>query len=327
MDEPRESWAPTGDFASAMARANLAAAVPGLTDTITVMSGNDGAVDYTPLAGVLSIMQTHSWPNSTALMQDAYAAGKPNWFYNTGGDLRMVYGFFQYKYGRGNGAWEWHLDWMDAQMFDPWPYSPFNNQWRYWYPSPNGPVPTIDYELASQGISDYRYLATLDRLVTEANASGDPEMVDRATAAQALLTAVRNDTPAFTVDNGYIAQHFAGLSSTAQAEVAIENYRQQVADMIGVMLGPRCPTPSRSPSAPPILAASPPAERPPSPPRPPTPGSPRPSLGPGMTVAPAAASLPPRRSPIPPTRRTPTPRTATKRSPCRPPVPRADQMS
>ncbi len=97
-------------------------------------------------------------------------------------------------------------------------------------------MPTVNYELASQGTFDYRYLATLDRLVSEANASGNQERVDHAAVAQALLTALRNDTPAYSVDNGYNTQHFAGLASSGEAEVAIENYRKQAADKIADLL-------------------------------------------------------------------------------------------
>ena len=240
VDEPRESglnsW--NRNFADTMQYATLAHEVPGAITTVTVMSGADGAVDYGPFVGALDIMQTHPWPNSENLMQGAYAAGKSDWFFNTGGDLRMVYGFYQYKYGRGNGAWEWHLNWMDSGMFDPWPYSPYNDHWRYFYPSPDGPVPTLSYELAGQGTWDYRYIATLDRLITEANASLDPEMVDRAAYAQTLLDALKADTPAYAVDNGYLSQHFAGASSAREAEELIEAYRQQLADMIVFMMSP-----------------------------------------------------------------------------------------
>ncbi len=163
LDEPRESalnsW--NRNFADTMKYATMAHQVPGIVDTVTVMAQQDGAVDYTPFVDALDIMQTHPYPNSEKLMQGAYAEGKPNWFYNTGGDLRMVYGFFQYKYGRGNGAWEWHWNWMDGGMFDNWAYSPFSSHWRYVYPSPDGPVATLSYEWASQGTWDYRYVETL----------------------------------------------------------------------------------------------------------------------------------------------------------------------
>ncbi len=240
VDEPRESgiqsW--NRNFADSMQYANLANQVPDAVSTITVMSDSGGAVDYTPFADALDIMQTHPWPNSDGLILGAYNQGKPNWFYNTGGDLRMVYGFYQYRYGGGNGAWEWHYDWLDGDMFDTFPYSPFNDHWRYVYPSPDGPVPTLNFELASLGITDYRYASTLNRMASQARASGIPELMDWADQADALLLALKSDTPAFAIDNGYLPNHFAGVTGAdalALAESGMEDYRAQIAALIAAL--------------------------------------------------------------------------------------------
>jgi len=238
VDEPREtgiqSW--NRNFADSMQYCVLANNVPGAVSTITVMSDSGGGVDYTPFADALDIMQTHPWPNSAGLISGAHDQGKPNWFYNTGGDLRMVYGFYQYKYGGGNGAWEWHYDWLDGDVFDSFPYSPFNNHWRYVYPSPGGPVPTLNFELAGLGITDYRYVSTLGRMSAQARASGLPDYVAWADAADALLQAIRDDTPTFAIDNAYRPIHFAGIPSgegcLTEVEAALEDYRHQIAEMI-----------------------------------------------------------------------------------------------
>lgn len=240
VDEPRETgiqpW--NRNFADSMQYCNLANQVPDAVSTITVMADSGGGVDYTPFADALDIMQTHPWPNSEGLIMGAYAQGKPNWFYNTGGDLRLVYGCYQYQYGLANGAWEWHYNWLDGDMFDTFPYSPFNNHWRYVYPSPDGPVPTLNFELASLGITDYRYLATLDRMAGQARASGIPELMAWAEEADALLLAIKNDTPIFAIDNGYRAIHFDNLTgddALTLSEAALESYRQQIATLIAAL--------------------------------------------------------------------------------------------
>ena len=240
VDEPRETgiqpW--NRNFADSMQYAALANQVPDAVSTITVMADSGGGVDYTPFADALDFMQTHPWPNSDGLILGAYNQGKPNWFYNTGGDLRLVYGFYQYRYGGGNGAWEWHYDWLDGDMFDTFPYSPFNNHWRYVYPSPDGPVPTLNFELASLGITDYRYASTLSRMASQARASGLPELMTWADQAEALLLVLKADTPAFAVDNGYRPNHFAGVTgpnALALAEAAMEDYRQQIAARIAAL--------------------------------------------------------------------------------------------
>src|SRR4030042_4249232 len=131
VDEPRESmiqpW--NRSFIDTMQYCDLANQVlPAVTSTVTVMADSQEGVDYTPIGDDTDIIQTHPWPNSAGLITGALDQEKPIWFYNTGGDLRMVYGFYQYKWG--NGCWEWHFDWLD-EGWDPFPYSPFNNHWHY----------------------------------------------------------------------------------------------------------------------------------------------------------------------------------------------------
>jgi len=246
VDEPRESMIASWNrnFADTMSYCLLAQQVPGAVTTVTVMADEEEGVDYTPFADALDTMQTHPWPLSAGLIAGAVADDKPNWFYNTGGDLRFVYGFYQLKYAgygtsghkRGGGAWEWHYDWLDGGIFDPFPYSPFNNHWRYTYPSPAGPVPTLRYEWGSQGIWDHRYAATLERLSREARETNLSQMVAWADDADALLAEIKSDTPTYAVDAAYRSQHFAGIAEgpgcLTQVEQALDGYRARIADTL-----------------------------------------------------------------------------------------------
>ncbi len=241
LDEPRESgiqpW--NRNFADTMQYCDLAHQVAGATTTVTVMRDDQEGVDYTPLADALDIMQTHPWSNSAGLISGSLSQGKPIWFYNTGGNLRLVYGFYQLKWP-SDGAWEWHYDWLDSDVFDPFPYSPFNNHWRYTYPSSAGPVATLKYEWASQGITDYRYAATLDRLSREARATGLPAFIAWADGADALLQSLRDDVPEYPISGGdwYTGQtqHFAGIPEgpgcLTMVEQALDSYRQRISEMI-----------------------------------------------------------------------------------------------
>ncbi|MFB3879845.1 MAG: S-layer homology domain-containing protein [Armatimonadota bacterium] len=241
VDEPRESMiAPWNrNFADTMQYCGLANAADGLASTVTVMADSQEGVDYTPIADSTDIVQTHPWPNSEGLIQHALDQGKPIWFYNTGGDLRMVYGFYQYKWG--NGCWEWHYDWLD-EGFDAFPYSPYNNHWHYTYPSPDGPVPTLKYEWGSLGIMDYRYAATLQRLSQESRATGLPELVEWADRADALLAEIRADVPDYAVDESYAPYHFAGIAEgpgcLTQVDTALDDYRRRIGELIAELSGP-----------------------------------------------------------------------------------------
>jgi len=241
VDEPRESMIASWNrnFADTMQYCDLANQVDGITSTVTVMADSEEGVNYTPIADSTDIIQTHPWPNSAGLIQHAIAQGKPIWFYNTGGDLRMVYGFYQYKWG--NGCWEWHFDWLD-EGFDAFPYSPFNNHWHYTYPSPEGPVPTLNYEWGSLGITDYRYAATLARLSQESRATSLPDLVEWADRADALLGEIRADVPDYAVDGSYAPYHFAGISDgpdcLTQVDTALDSYRRQIGELIMELSGP-----------------------------------------------------------------------------------------
>jgi hypothetical protein len=243
VDEPREagiqSW--NRNLADTLAYCDLANQVPGVVSTVTVMSDSNGGLDYTVIVDETDVAQTHPWSASSGLITKALAQEKPIWFYNTWdhdmwsqhrwADLRFIYGYYQYEVG--DGCWEWHFDWLDGGGWDPFPYSPFNNQWHFTYPSPNGPIATLKYEWASQGISDYRYAATLARLADEAKTTGIPEFIAWANQAEALLQSLLDDIPDYPVDSG---EYFAGLSPgpsyCADLEAALDSYRQQIADRI-----------------------------------------------------------------------------------------------
>jgi len=214
---------------------NLANQVRGLTTTVDLMFDNCTGIDYTPIGDAIDELDTHPWVLSQHLISDAVAAKKPVHFYNTGGDLRFVYGFYQLKWP-SDGAWEWHYDWTDGGVFDPFPYSPFNNQWHYTYPSPEGPVPTLKYEWASQGVTDYRYAATLADLSRKARKIGTRKLVAWADQADGLLQSIKAASPLYPIDAQYRSQHIGGIAEGPGCLTAVENlletYRQQIAQMI-----------------------------------------------------------------------------------------------
>ncbi len=237
VDEPRECadkpW--HANFADTIQYCALAHQVPGLIETVDLMFDTCTGIDYTPIGDAVDELDTHPWVLSEHLISDATAAKKPVHFYNTGGDLRFVYGFYQFKWP-SDGAWEWHYDWLDTGSFDPFPYSPFNSQWHYTYPSPEGPVPTLKYEWAGQGVTDYRYAATLATLSKRARKEGTRKLIAWADQADALLQSIKNASPLYPIDEQYRSQHIAGIPEgpgcLTQVENQLEAYRQQIAQLI-----------------------------------------------------------------------------------------------
>ena len=102
----------------------------------------------------------------------------------------------------------------------------------------------MSYELSSQGISDFRYVATLDRLANEAQGSGVSTLMDWAVRAQDLLNAIKAETPAFVVDSTYsLPVHYAGAATAAAGEAAIEARRLEIAQLLNE-LPTAIPTPT-----------------------------------------------------------------------------------
>ena len=249
VDEPREiNIQPQNrNLSDTLAYCGLANQVAGLTSTVSVMADTNNGVDYSSIVDNIDLLCTHPYPAATGIIARARSQSKPIWFYNTWdhemwtdnrwGDLRMIYGFFQYKHGQG--CWEWHYDWLHGSTWDPFPYSPFNDQWHFAYPSPDGPLPTPKYEYCSQGITDYRYAATLERLSHLARASGLTEFITWADQADTLLQSLKDDVPEFPTEAG---EYFGGLSLgssyLSDLEGALDGYRQQIAQLIMNLPGP-----------------------------------------------------------------------------------------
>ncbi len=119
--------------------------------------------------------------------------GKEIWFYNidlTGWHpevLRFGYGFGLYQAG-GTGMIQWSYQTAlrperPQQVYDK------LDTIIYQYPPAGDETggPTLAWEAAREGVDDYRYLCTLERLVEETSARGGP----RAARAQTLWSAVR----------------------------------------------------------------------------------------------------------------------------------------
>ena len=97
------------------------------------------------------------------------------------------------------------------------------------FPSPDGPVSTVRYERAAQGIYDYRYALTLEDCVAKARASGKPDAITAADDAATYLDGIRaactefvldDDWKEITVEEGKLVEWRSGI---AQRVTAIQN--------------------------------------------------------------------------------------------------------
>lgn len=121
------------------------------------------------------------------LIKKLKEAGTELWLYNIGNN-RFVRGFYFWKTGARGMVREGYI-WRKAD-----PYNELyreDDEWRnIWWdmrPSPEGPVPTLNWEWAREGIDDSKYINTLITLITEAKKSSDSEIIKEAKDAEEML--------------------------------------------------------------------------------------------------------------------------------------------
>ncbi|MEW5894707.1 MAG: glycoside hydrolase domain-containing protein [Candidatus Omnitrophota bacterium] len=121
------------------------------------------------------------------LLKEIGRAGNDLWFYNIGQD-RFSFGYYLWRTGaKGRVQWHYQLPAVDP-FFD---LDGREGDYCASYPSPFGPINATWFEMASEGIDDYRYLITLERKIEERKAKGEKQTgIEN---AQRLLEAFRND--------------------------------------------------------------------------------------------------------------------------------------
>ena len=136
----------------------------------------------------LDIRTFSSWTDTTAIAPTR-AAGRELWMY-TGADRgaeinRLNRGWFAAKM-----TLDGLLDWVYFG-YPPDPNNPFDDLVGSVrgsvLPGLGGPLPTADWEGSREGIEDGKYIYTLEQLIAEAGASGDPNLVALAANAQDYL--------------------------------------------------------------------------------------------------------------------------------------------
>ena len=187
VDEPRETGihAANRNFVDTQAMNRLVKQVPGLRVTVTPMSDEGRGVDYTPMLDTLDVLQTHAWHRSQKLIDGARKRGMPWWSYNSG--------ISRYSWGLqcfvldAVGRWQWHYN-----SWSKYPHNPVarSRSYQVVYPSPDGLIPTVTFEIAREGADDYRYILTLQEAMEKAKRSGRD-----VTAADALLDEIRRLPP------------------------------------------------------------------------------------------------------------------------------------
>ncbi len=153
---------------------------------------------------IFPYVKTATINNGMKISPDLLARAKKTntdiWFYNIGQN-RLTFGFYLWRTeAKGQVQWHYQLPAVD-------PYFDLDGRESDYcasYPSLEGPINTVWFELAKAGIDDYRYLITLERMI------GDPETPAAAKqSAQALLNALGNETNVVLTENQWAPSEYA----------------------------------------------------------------------------------------------------------------------
>ena len=147
---------------------------------IACPNGAFEARTYAPIADVIA-------PNYAVPLTDKAFAGIPNektklWVYQAGN--RFAYGFFAARV-KATGSFKEFYNTADQRS-----YNSFDGK-DLWVngalPSPDGMISIPNIEEFSWGVTDFRYIKTLEHLIDSADESGQPQAVKAAKEAETFL--------------------------------------------------------------------------------------------------------------------------------------------
>ena len=152
---------------------------------------------------------------------------------------RFWYGFYGFKIGlQGYNPWH-HANWPGNPFND---FDHFYNGGRFVLPGPEGPIPTLAYEGAREGIDDMRYIYTLKQAIESA------DDVEETVAAKALLDEIERSVPPYRqwilsyahrgiptskmLDDPKMRKMWSPLRPPAWPPQMMHDYRRRIADAV-----------------------------------------------------------------------------------------------
>jgi len=171
--------------------------VPGARVFVDPMRDANSGVDYTPLLEHVDVVATHPWERSEKIIEYCREHSEPElWYFNSIMWDRYDFGC-QVGAAGAKGFWQWHFQWTWM------PFVPFHTgfKWGVTLPGPDGPLDTPDYELVSEAVDDYRYLATLESRIESAERAA--AAAGEVAAAKRALGAFYEAAPPYPTREGY----------------------------------------------------------------------------------------------------------------------------
>jgi hypothetical protein len=171
--------------------------VPNARIYVDPMRDDNSGVDYISICDNVDAIGTHPWDQSGRIVEKCRRDGKPElWYFNMIAWDRYDFGLQQAASG-AKGCWQWHYQW------DLVPFQPFHSgfKWGITVPGPNGPLDKPQYEMIAEGVTDYRYFATLENRIAAAKKAG--RATKAVAKAEKAITAFLKDAPPYAVRADY----------------------------------------------------------------------------------------------------------------------------
>jgi len=169
----------------------LAKRVPGVRTLVLVPNDKSVRGDLGLLLPRASVVMTEPYINSRRTFSFPKENEEQSLWVSGDDATRFTFGFQPWGMG---AVGRWHYDYQNWTM----PYNPFAGGSGLVLPSKKGPVPTVDYERITEGLTDLRYVELLEATIDRAR---EPEQ-DRSTqalagAAEKALGALKGQMPDF----------------------------------------------------------------------------------------------------------------------------------
>jgi hypothetical protein len=200
VDEPREhninAW--NRNLMGTLYYLGLVNEVGKWPSTVTNMADTQNGISYMPILEAEDVVQPHPGTRDVQSVEYARKNGKPLRYFNGSGFNRFEYGFYVWSQ-KPEGMWQWHYQFWGLAWNPVWQ----DDGGHAVYPSPSGPVATLRWERAAQGIYDYRYALTLEDYIAKAKASGNADAVAAASDAESFLAGIRSASPLYLLDDDW----------------------------------------------------------------------------------------------------------------------------
>ncbi len=159
-------------------------------DGIRTIASMNGPSERIMVPYVDIAMPNFAFPLSDDIFKFMHKSDTELWLYNCGGE-RITMGLWTWRMGV-KGRYQWHYRSLAA---DPWDDAGGGALSKYVvsYPGPDGPIPTVCSDTVRAAITDYRYMATLEKMVKQRQ--GDARYARQVQSARRFIEHLRERLP------------------------------------------------------------------------------------------------------------------------------------